>query len=160
MTPTAPAYAFVSPPPDRIRVIRQSLRCLVFGAIGAIPIIGIVLAVLALRLFHRVTVETGEKLGPVEMNWSEICAFAMYWLIGGVFSLFYGLFNGFAGFFCVASLFLGMAVFFLWRHYVKGKPKEWNPGRRHLYVGAGLACCGCFGTILMLGLVILGIMSK
>src|SRR5580658_263244 len=58
------------PPPDRVRVINRSVRCFIFGIVGAIPCFGLGMVWLAFKLYREVAAETGEpvKLYPLFLS--------------------------------------------------------------------------------------------
>src|SRR5436190_21062131 len=70
---------------DMVRVIRQSIRCFVFGALGAIPIIGIGLAIQALRLHRKVFAELEQSWKPPPLYWYWLIALIYLWSYGKLF---------------------------------------------------------------------------
>jgi hypothetical protein len=121
-------------PMDRVRIIHRSSRCFVFGLIGTIPILGLSMAWLAMRLKRQVASETGETVRLRAVNMATIAAVAIIFplLIAECYS---------AAFATVAAL-LCMEFFLLHRQYQKTIPPEWNPARHLLYWGVGLAYAG------------------
>ncbi len=147
-------------PVDRIRLIRRSLRCFMFGLIGVVPFLGLALAVLALQLYHQVLFETGELKGPIKRSYGNILARFLYWLIGTAYILTYYGCYGYLGVISVAGLFWGTPLVFLLHRYWTVTPREWNPARMHLYWGAALAFTGCFTTVILLVLLTLAPIMK
>lgn len=131
---------------DRTRVIQRSVRCFYFGLIGLIPVIGLVMAVLAIRLYHRVLEETRER--PAHpLRWGVIgLKFLVCWTA-----------------FTVASamdvpllvlfilLFLVIQVFLATMRYWPVKAAVWNPARPQLFWGYQLAINGFFISFLVVG---------
>ena len=125
---------------DMARVIRQSIRCFVFGALGAIPIIGIGLAIQALLLHKKVLAELEEPWRPPPLYW--------YWLIGLLYLWAYRELFGAVGTLSIFLIIGGLQTYHLWRS-LPSEPR-WNPGERHLFWGAALAYLGCFGSLTLL----------
>ena len=128
---------------DMARVIRQSIRCFVFGALGAIPLIGIGLAIQALRLHRKVLAEMGGTWRPPPLYW--------YWLIGLLYLWAYRELFGDVGTLSIFLIIGGLQTYHLWRSF--SPAPRWNPGERHLFWGAALAYLGCFGSLAMVGAV-------
>lgn len=65
---------------DRARLIRRSLRCFTFGALGLFPVVGVGLAMQALRLADRIHAELGavQERPPVYLFW--IPGLLLVWL--------------------------------------------------------------------------------
>src|SRR2546427_29283 len=108
-------------PVDRVRVIRRSMRCFVFGLIGAIPLLGLSMAWLAFRLQRQVANATGEQIrfAPLHLSLGIglilLLAAALVESVGAVLA---------------AVLILLALQFFLWRRqYLRNVPLEWNPAR-------------------------------
>jgi hypothetical protein len=119
---------------DRVRMIRRSIRCFIFGLMGAVPLFGLGAAVLALRLRRRLAEETGEPAGPKGMQGCAVVFFVL-----SAISLCFG----------QAGIILALAIlltvlqgWLMFRHYRRAGPLEWNPARHLVYWGAGLACAG------------------
>ncbi|HEX4119106.1 MAG TPA: hypothetical protein VH619_00660 [Verrucomicrobiae bacterium] len=120
-------------PADRVRVINRSVRCFIFGIIGAIPCIGLSMALLAFKLYGEVASETGERVNLVPLH---LCTVTL--LIAAACTpfelpdvlLLYGI------------LMFGMQILFLRRQYQKNAPLEWNPARHLAYWGIGFANTG------------------
>jgi len=120
-------------PADRVRVINRSVRCFIFGVIGAIPCFGLSMAWLAFKLFRETAVETGERVNLIPL---QFCSFSLIvaaaftpWEIPNIL-VTYGL------------LMVGFQILFLRQQYLKNAPPEWNPARHLLYWGIGLANMG------------------
>jgi hypothetical protein len=122
------------PPVDRVRLIRRSTRCFLFGLVGAIPCFGLGMAWLAFKLYLDIAAETGEivQLYPLFLTSAS------------------GLYLGVAccannmpdGVLADAIVVLGLQFLFLRRQYRKNAPAEWNPARHLMYWGLGLANAG------------------
>jgi hypothetical protein len=135
---------------DRVLMIQRSMRCFYYGLIGLIPVIGLVMAVLAIRLYHRVIWETGEKFAR-SPRWGRVAM--LYALCWGAFT-----------FASVADvplwilsvlLFFGFQVF-LWRmQYWPVTASEWNPARAHLFWGYQFAVNGLLSSLVAACLVLL-----
>ena len=65
------------PSVDRVRMIRRSIRCFVFGAVGAVPLFGLGTAFLALRLQRELARESGVPARAPWMDGSSVIAFAL-----------------------------------------------------------------------------------
>ena len=61
---------------DKIRVIKLSLRCLRWGLVGLIPVIGLPFAVRALILYRRARREAGKEWNPArrQLIWGDTLA--------------------------------------------------------------------------------------
>jgi hypothetical protein len=55
-------------PQARIDMMRRSLRCLVSGGIGLIPVLGLPWSILALLQFSRVRLRYGEESNPARLH--------------------------------------------------------------------------------------------
>jgi len=128
---------------DRVRMIRRSMRCFVFGLMGVIPLLGLGPACLALLLRRELAEETGESSQLTVANISSAAAFflAVILLAGGQDGLVLAL--GFL----LAALQGGL----LFGQYRRTEPLEWNPARHLVWWGAGLA----YGGLILSALVIL-----
>ena len=62
-------------PADRIRLIHQSHRCFVFGVLSLVPVVGLAMAILAIRLHIRTGADSGAGWNPARRYWR-----AGYWL--------------------------------------------------------------------------------
>ncbi|HEY3864400.1 MAG TPA: hypothetical protein VGO59_21210 [Verrucomicrobiae bacterium] len=128
------AAAIDLPPPDRVRMIRRSMRCFAFGLVGAIPCFGLGMGWLAFKLYRDIAAETGEsiKLYPLFLTsisglvLGAVC-FKVHWPNTAL---------------AEAVLMAGLQFLFLRRQHLKNAPAEWNPGRHLMYVGLGLANAG------------------
>jgi hypothetical protein len=120
-----------------VRVIRQSIRCFLFGTLGAVPIVGCGLALQALRLHRRVLTDLQQpwKCPPLYFYW--IAALINFWAYGELF--------GGVGAASVFLIFAAMQTYHLWRSFPRRG--RWNPGERHLFWGVALAYLGWYGTI-------------
>jgi hypothetical protein len=130
--------AAIEPPPlppiDRVRLIRRSTRCFLFGLVGAIPCFGLGTAWLAFKLYRDIAAETGERA-------------RLYPLF---FTSFSGLSVGMAcsmgdmpeGVLADAIVVLGLQFLYILRQYRNNAPAEWNPARHLMYWGLGLANAG------------------
>jgi hypothetical protein len=122
------------PPPDKVRVINRSVRCFLFGLVGAVPCFGLGMVWLAFKLYRDIAAETGEqvKLYPLYLTTvSGVCVAAAcgaYDLPGGVLA--------------DAIVLLGLQFLFIRRQYLQNAPAEWNPARHLMYWGLGLANLG------------------
>ncbi|MFO1496949.1 MAG: hypothetical protein U1G07_00885 [Verrucomicrobiota bacterium] len=123
---------------DRLRMIRRSVRCFVFGAIGLIPIAGAGLAVQALQLHRSIRADLGEAWRPPLI--------AVYWIGGAA-----GLWAIWRRFGWPSELLLAMTLLAVqslhvfWRMRTAPR-KVWNPGRRALTGGVILAYAGLSGS--------------
>ena len=133
------------------RIIRRSLRCFHFAVLGLVPILGIGVALLALRLYRQVLHETGERCWPNERDWTWYVALIGYWGVAAFFALAYGLLFGFwAGAF-VSTIFVALGGWLLFRLCQQARSRHWNPARHYLYWGVGLANLGCLEFLLLIG---------
>ncbi len=124
---------------DMVRIIRQSTRCFAFGVMGALPILGLGLALQALRLRREVVAETNEswELGPV---W-------VYWLAGPIALWAMDRWFGLRAAAAIFVVLAGAQALHLWLTFPAPPAGLWNPGRRHLLWGTVLACGGIYGSI-------------
>ena len=129
---------------DMVRIIRRSMRCFVFGLIGLVPILGVGLAVQALRLQRAVCAELGEPWqAPPVYFYLLFTALGLWWLDPRL---------GFGG-----DIFLVVAVLtaqscHVFRRFPSPEKAVWNPGRAALIGGVMLAYAG--QTITLSGVVI------
>jgi len=63
---------------DRIRLIERSLRCFVYGLLSLIPLVGLGLAVLAIRLHSLTWAESGGDWNPAKRY--LLGGFCLAWL--------------------------------------------------------------------------------
>jgi hypothetical protein len=154
MTPVLPSPRMPAPAAlDRVRMIRRSMRCFVFGLMGIVPLFGLGTAWLALRLWREVAEETGEPARLSGANWNFIAAF-----MAAVALLFY---NGPPWYSVLTDLVLAAGIllparqgWLLVRQYGRVEPLEWNPARHLVYWGAGLAYAGLVLSSLIIMIVI------
>ena len=66
--------------PDKVRMIRQSMRCLTWGLVGLLPGIGLPFAIVTIADFFRVRRQSGSLWNPAERYLA--CGFAA--AVGGV----------------------------------------------------------------------------
>jgi len=137
---------------DRVRLIRRSLRCFIFGLLGVIPLIGLGPALVALRLHRQVALESGDYYG--------VARIVTWWLIGLLAIPAYYLTLGFAGAVLMAGLTVTVQASILWSHYRTSQAREWNPARNYLYWGVGLAYTGLFGLLSLMELPLLQTLEK
>jgi hypothetical protein len=125
-----------------VRLIRRSVRCLVFGAIGFVPILGLGLAEQALRL-RRLT------LGEMGLEWRVP---AIYWLWGFATVAIWcaDRFFGIVADAIVLFGFLLLQVWFLWREFPADLGPIWNPGCNHVFWGVALAYGGILNSLAVL----------
>jgi len=120
-------------------MIRRSIRCLVFGLIGAVPFLGVAMAWLALGLHRQVLLETGERWRPGFL--------LRLWLVG---LLSVPVLDRWAGLNPVSLFILLLLIWqgeWLRQQYRRESGREFNPARRELYWGAGLAYTGLAITL-------------
>jgi hypothetical protein len=137
------------PPIDRVRLIRRSMRCFIFGLVGVIPCFGLGMAGLAFKLYRDIADETGE---PVQLYPLFLTSAS-------------GLYLGAAccannlpdGVLADALVVLGLQFLFIRRQYRKNAPAEWNPARHLMYWGLGLANAGLIMSAVVVILVAYGI---
>lgn len=134
------------PPPDRVRVIHRSVRCFLFGLVGAIPCFGLGMVWLAFKLYRDIAAETGEKVNLIPLHLSSLAGLAV-----AACCLHSDLPDGILA---DALVLLGFQFLFLRRQYLKNAPAEWNPARHLMYWGLGLANTGLLLTAAAVLLVI------
>jgi hypothetical protein len=140
------AAALELPPIDRVRLIRRSIRCFLFGLVGAIPCVGLGMAWLAFKLHRDIAIETGEKV--------QLYPLFMTSAAGLYFGVACSAHNWPDGVLADAIVVLGLQFLFIRRQYRNNAPAEWNPARHLMYWGLGLANAG---LILSAVLVVLAI---
>jgi len=135
----------VPPSVDRVRMIRRSMRCFVFGVVGAVPLFGLGTAFLALRLQRELARETGVPARAAWMDGSSVIAFALM--------LFFLLLDQAGPVLALAFLLCAVQGLLLFRQYRLTEPADWNPARHLAWWGAGLAHAGLnlSSTIIILG---------
>jgi hypothetical protein len=110
-----------------VRVINRSVRCFIFGLVGAVPCFGMGMVWLAIKLYRDIAAETGEpvKLYPLYLTSAAgLCVAAVCFtnnLPDGVLA--------------DAIVMLGLQFLFIRRQYLKNAPAEWNPARHLMYWG-------------------------
>jgi len=119
---------------DRVRLIRRSMRCFVYGLMGAVPLVGLGMACLTLRLRRELAEETGE---PVRLTGALRCAIAAFAL---AFVLLCCHQTGLV--LALGILLPALQGYGLLRQYQRAEPRLWNPARHLVYWGAGLAYAG------------------
>lgn len=124
---------------DRVRMIRRSIRCLVFGLIGVVPFLGVTLAWLALGLHRQVLLETGERWHPGFLH--------RLWLAGLLIVPVLDRWAGLERLSLFVLLLLMAQGAWLRQQYRRESGREFNPARRELYWGAGLAYTGLAITV-------------
>lgn len=131
---------------DRVRLIRRSMRCFVFGLMGVVPLLGLGMACLALLLHRQVAQETGE---PVRTAGVYGCAVAYFVLAAVLLCL-----DQTGLVLALAILLSALQGYWLFREYRRTEPVQWNPARHLVYWGAGLALAGLnlSSIILLLGI--------
>jgi hypothetical protein len=122
------------PPPDPVRVINRSVRCFIFGLVGAVPCFGIGMVWLAIKLYRDIAAETGEKIKLYPLYVTSAAGL-------GVAAICFT--NDLPdGVLADAIVMLGLQFLFIRRQYLKNAPAEWNPARHLMYWGLGLANTG------------------
>jgi hypothetical protein len=131
---------------DRVRLIRRSMRCFVFGLMGAVPLLGLGMACLALLLGRQVAQETGEPVRTAGVNG---CAAAFFALAAALLC-----FDQTSLVLALAILLSALQGYLLFREYRRTEPAQWNPARHLVWWGAGLALAGLnlSSIIILLGL--------
>jgi hypothetical protein len=122
------------PPPDKARVIRRSVRCFIFGLVGAVPCFGLGMVWLAFKLYRDIAAETGERVQLYPLYLTSV---------SGVWMAAVCAVNDLpAGVLADAVVVLALQYLFLRRQYLRNAPAEWNPARHLMYWGLGLANLG------------------
>lgn len=146
----APAIASPTlPPPDRVRLIRRSIRCFLFGLVGAIPCVGLGMVWLAIKLYRDIAAETGEK---VQLYPLYVTSISGLYVAGTCFT-----FDLPDGVLADAVVLLVLQFLFIRRQYRKNAPAEWNPARHLMYWGLGLANAGLNLSAVVVMLAIYGV---
>jgi hypothetical protein len=127
-------------------MIRRSIRCFVFGAVGAVPLFGLGTAFLALRLQRELARESGVPARAPWMDGSSVIAFALM--------LFFLCLDEAGLVLATGFLLCGLQGYLLFRQYRRTDPTDWNPARNLACWGAGLAYTGLnlSATIIVLGI--------
>jgi hypothetical protein len=122
------------------------MRCFAFGLIGLVPVLGIGLAVQALRLQQRIAFEMKDswKAPPVYVYW--LLGIALLWAVDTHF--------GSIGDLTMALLVLAAQSFHIWRSFGLSPHRVWNPGRPQLTWGvicayAGVSLSFWLGAVLL-----------
>jgi len=156
MTPVLPSPELPAVSVDRVRMIRRSMRCFVFGILGIVPILGMGTAALALRLWREVAEETGEPARLTGSRRYAIAALALTVAILGydvaglklsktrhLSTEEINLYYSHAGLLVVMGILLAARQAWLFfQQYRRVEPREWNPARHLAYWGVGLAYTG------------------
>jgi len=134
------------PPADPVRVINRSVRCFIFGLVGAVPCFGLGMVWLAFKLFRDVAAETGE---PVKLYPLYLTSVSGVWVAAacGVNDLPVGVLAD-------AIVLVVLQFLFIRQQYLRNAPTEWNPARHLMYWGLGLANLGSILSALAVLLVI------
>jgi hypothetical protein len=73
---------------NKVRVIERSIRCQNLGWFGVLPVLGVIPAVIAILLYHKVSYEAGDHWNPAER-----CArlgFVLSWIGLGLSAILIG----------------------------------------------------------------------
>ena len=134
-------------PPDRLRVMRRSLRCAGFGELGVMPLLGLPAAICVLWIHRQICRQTGEKWRYLPLNLIlTLClvdSVAM-WVVGEWPEAIVILLFAFSYQFCVVYLYLRNAT-----------ARFWNPARRELFIGLANANIGLFLSLWAVAMLIL-----
>jgi hypothetical protein len=122
------------PPPDKVRVINRSVRCFIFGLIGAVPCFGLGMVWLAFKLYRDIAAETGEAVTLFPLYLTSAAGVG----VGVACSVN----NMPAGVLADAVVLLLLQFLFIRRQHLWNAPAEWNPARHLMYWGLGLANLG------------------
>jgi hypothetical protein len=117
-----------------VRVIRRSMRCLAFGLIGLVPLVGTGFACQALRLGRAISLD-------FEDGWRPPPVYG-YWLVGTMALVVADAALGLLGDLAVCSLLLGLQSWHCWRRSGGQGGRVWNPGHRELRWGVIFARAG------------------
>jgi len=132
---------------DRIRVIRRSMRCFVFGIIAAIPGLSLSMSILAFRLQRQIAEETAEPFYLFPLHVVSLIGLAFVGLLAKV--------GGMVGALEIAVIIVLWQGGGLLVRYRRGTPGEWNPARHLMYWGVWLATVGLFMTLAFLLILII-----
>ncbi len=119
---------------DRVRVIRRSMRCQVFGLIGLLPLFGAGFAYQALRLKGSVSAEVGD-------DWRSPPVYC-YWLVGALAMLAVNRAFDLAGDVALCVVLLALQAWHVWRRFQRRRAGAWNPGDREVFLGVLFAYTG------------------
>ncbi len=122
------------PPPDKVRVINRSVRCFIFGLVGAVPCFGLGMVVLAFKLYRDIACETGERIRLFPLYLTSL---AGVWI-----AVACSVNNMPAGVLADAIVLFVLQFLFIRQQYLRNAPPEWNPARHLMYWGLGLANLG------------------
>jgi hypothetical protein len=136
----------MSVPVDRVRMIRRSIRCFLFGLMGAVPLFGVGAAILALRLQRQLAEEAGEPARRSAVNGATLVACALV--------LMFRCYDQAGLVLALGILLSAVQGWLLSRQYRRMEPVEWNPARHLAYWGAGLAYAGLNLSVTMVLLLI------
>lgn len=119
---------------DKVRLMRRSMRCFTFGALGLLPVVGAGLAMQALRLADQIHAELGEPKArpPVYLFW--IPGLLLIWI--GDAAL------GAAGDIAVWVLLLALQSARVWRDAYRNAAAASNPAHPQLALGVTFAYAG------------------
>ncbi len=134
------------PPADPVRVINRSVRCFIFGLVGAVPCFGLGMVWLAFKLFRDLAAETGE---PVKLYPLYLTSVSGVWVAAAC-----GVNDLPAGVLADAIVLVVLQFLFIRQQYLRNAPVEWNPARHLMYWGLGLANLGSILSALTVLLVI------
>lgn len=123
---------------DMVRILRRSMRCLVFGWIGLVPMAGVGLAIQSLRLCRSVTSELG-------VRWKAPPVYG-YWLAGASVIWFCDRFFDIGTNLIVLVALLLVQTLHLWRSWNDVPEPIWNAGKPALVWGTILAYAGLAST--------------
>jgi hypothetical protein len=126
-------------PGDRIRIMQQSLRCFTLGLIGSVPVLGIVAATQATKLFWRVARETGEPLQGKKIY--------RFWILAMCLSLLHLGINDVGESLVIVLLCAGVQLEMVIKTCKIPTNQLWNPARTYLLWGLASAHVGIFCTV-------------
>ena len=134
------------PPADKVRVIRRSVRCFIFGVVGAVPCFGLGMDWLAFKLYRDIAAETGEPVNLYPLYLTTMSGLFVAAVCGAS--------DHPGGVLADVIVLLALQFLFIRRQYLKNAPAEWNPARHLMYWGLGLASLGLILSALTVMLVI------
>jgi hypothetical protein len=134
-------------PPERVRIIRRSLRCASYGELGAVPIVGLPAAISVLVIYRQISRQTGEPWRHRQLNVElALCVLTSCLMLAG-------------GEWAEAILLLLFAFSFqflvTYRYLQKEKARYWNPARRELFYGLANAYIGIHSSICLLLVIVM-----
>jgi hypothetical protein len=127
---------------DMVRLIRRSIRCLIFGAIGFVPVLGLGMAEQALRLLRVILAEVGGHWRAPGIYWLWVLGVAAVWGTDRLLGLLADAIVLFA--------FLLLQVWWLWRAFPREAEAVWNPGHPQVFWGVILAYGGILNSLTVL----------